>query len=167
MSQMKKRTKIDLGLGGGGARDIAHIGVLKVLKQEKIPIDLIVGTSIGALVGAAYALNTDAKALERRLSEVLGPQENGKAGFKLLGKVQWDDSVESDLLRRIVRIAQKEMFLNYAIFRSALLSEDDLKECVKTFVADVNIEETLIPFGAVATDLIFGLISRTTKNLFD
>jgi len=41
MSQMKKRTKIDLGLGGGGARDIAHIGVLKVLKQEKIPIDLI------------------------------------------------------------------------------------------------------------------------------
>jgi NTE family protein len=83
----------------------------KVLKQEKIPIDLIVGTSIGALVGAAYALNPDAEALERRLSEVLDPKENGKAGLKLLGKVQWDNSVKSDFLRRIVRIAQKEMFL--------------------------------------------------------
>ena len=131
MNQMRRRPKIGLALGGGGARGITHIGELKVLEQEKILNDLIVGTSIGALVGAAYAMNTDAKALEKRLSEVLGSQENGKAGFKLLGKVQWDDSVESDLLRRIVRIAQKEMFVNFAIFRNALLPEDDLKDAWK------------------------------------
>ena len=54
---MSRRPKIGLALGGGGARGIAHIGVLKVLEAEQVPIDTIVGTSIGALVGAAYALN--------------------------------------------------------------------------------------------------------------
>ena len=105
---MRRRPKIGLALGGGGARGMAHIGVLKVLEQEKIPIDLIVETSIGALVGAAYAFNPDVEALEKRLSEVLDTRENGKAGLKLLGKLQWNDGAKSDLLRRIVRIAQKE-----------------------------------------------------------
>ena len=50
-----KRKQIALALGGGGARGLAHIGVLKVLEEEKIPIDLLAGTSIGALVGGAYA----------------------------------------------------------------------------------------------------------------
>ena len=43
--------KIGLALGGGAARGLAHVGVLKVLAEHKIPIHLIVGTSIGALVG--------------------------------------------------------------------------------------------------------------------
>ena len=45
---------VALVLSGGGARGLVHIGVLEVLEREKIPIDIIVGTSIGALVGAAY-----------------------------------------------------------------------------------------------------------------
>jgi len=53
--RMKKRPQIGLALGGGGACGLAHIGVLKVLERERIPIDLIMGTSIGAVVGAAYA----------------------------------------------------------------------------------------------------------------
>ena len=57
-------------LGGGGIRGIAHIGVLKVLEKDKIPNDLIVGTSIGALIEGAYALNPDAQALEEKLVEV-------------------------------------------------------------------------------------------------
>jgi NTE family protein len=51
-----KRPKIGLVLGGGGSRGMAHIGVLKVLIREQIPIDLIVGTSMGAIVGVLYAL---------------------------------------------------------------------------------------------------------------
>ena len=85
MSQMRQRPKIGLALGGGGARGIAQIGVLKVLEAEQIPIDTIVGTCIGAVVGAAYALNPDAKALETRFSEVLDPQKNLNKGLKLLG----------------------------------------------------------------------------------
>lgn len=48
------KKEIALVLSGGGARGVAHIGVLEVLDREKIPIDLIAGTSIGALVGGAY-----------------------------------------------------------------------------------------------------------------
>ncbi len=47
--------KVGLALGGGGARGFAHIGVVRVLEQEKIPIHLVVGTSVGSLVGALYA----------------------------------------------------------------------------------------------------------------
>jgi NTE family protein len=46
---------VALALGGGGARGFAEIGVLRVLEQEKIPIHLVVGTSVGSLVGALYA----------------------------------------------------------------------------------------------------------------
>ena len=46
------RPRIGLALGGGGARGFAHIGALRVLEQEKIPIDIIVGTSVGSLIGA-------------------------------------------------------------------------------------------------------------------
>lgn len=47
--------KVGLVLGGGGARGFAEIGVLRVLEQEKIPIHLVVGTSVGSLIGALYA----------------------------------------------------------------------------------------------------------------
>jgi len=110
MSQMRQRPKIGLALGGGGARGIAHIGVLKVLEKEKIPIDLIVGTSIGALVGAAYALKPDAKTLEARFSEVLDPKGNLNTGLKLIGKVQWDVGSKSDFLRRSSASHQKKCF---------------------------------------------------------
>ena len=46
---------IGLALGGGFARGLAHIGVLKVLEEENIPINFIAGTSVGALIGAVYA----------------------------------------------------------------------------------------------------------------
>jgi len=51
---MKKR-KIGLALGGGAARGLAHIGVLEILEREKIPIDMIAGTSAGAAIGALFA----------------------------------------------------------------------------------------------------------------
>jgi len=46
---------VGIALGGGGARGFAEIGVLRVLEQERIPVDIVVGTSVGALVGALYA----------------------------------------------------------------------------------------------------------------
>ena len=47
--------KLGLALGGGGARGFAEVGVLRVLEQEKIPVDVVVGTSVGSLVGALFA----------------------------------------------------------------------------------------------------------------
>ncbi len=59
-----KMPKIGVALGGGFARGLAHIGVLKVLEEEKIPIDFIAGTSVGSVIGAAYASGISAKELE-------------------------------------------------------------------------------------------------------
>lgn len=60
----KKKQKVTLALGGGTARGMAHIGVLKVFEREHIPIDMIVGTSMGALIGAAYAMGVSVKEME-------------------------------------------------------------------------------------------------------
>src|SRR5208282_1309294 len=49
------KPKIALVLGGGAARGFAHVGVIRALEQEKIPIDMIVGTSVGSIIGAIYA----------------------------------------------------------------------------------------------------------------
>jgi NTE family protein len=58
------RPKIALVLGGGAARGFAHVGVIRVLEQEKIPIDMIVGTSVGSLIGAIYAHDMNSFELE-------------------------------------------------------------------------------------------------------
>lgn len=58
------RPKIALVLGGGAARGFAHVGVIRALEQEKIPIDMIVGTSVGSLIGAIYANDTNSFELE-------------------------------------------------------------------------------------------------------
>lgn len=61
---MPTRKKIGLALGGGGAKGLVHIGVIKALEKEKIPIDFIAGTSMGALVGAWYAATKNIVFLE-------------------------------------------------------------------------------------------------------
>jgi len=58
------KPKIALVLGGGAARGFAHVGVIRALEQEKVPIDLIVGTSVGSLIGAIYAYDKSSMELE-------------------------------------------------------------------------------------------------------
>ena len=61
--------KVGLALGSGGARGLAHLGVLKVLEKNNIPIDFIAGTSVGALIGGLYAFYRDTKKLEDLINE--------------------------------------------------------------------------------------------------
>ena len=58
------KPKIALVLGGGAARGFAHVGVIRALEQEKIPIDMVVGTSVGSLIGAIYASDLSSFNLE-------------------------------------------------------------------------------------------------------
>lgn len=63
--------KIGLALGGGGVKSVAHVGVLRVIEAHKIPIDVVTGTSAGAIVGALYAAGKSADEIEelaRRMS---------------------------------------------------------------------------------------------------
>ena len=63
-TEPQRRPLIGVALGGGFARGLSHIGVLKVLEEENIPVDFIAGTSVGAVIGAAYASGISAKELE-------------------------------------------------------------------------------------------------------
>jgi NTE family protein len=63
-SLQTRRPKVVLALGGGGTRGAAHIGVIRVLKKEGIPIDAVVGTSMGALIGGLYCTGMDIDQLE-------------------------------------------------------------------------------------------------------
>jgi len=65
-----KRPKICLVLSGGGARGAAHVGVIKVLEEYRIPIDCIAGTSMGALVGAAYASGMSVAEMEKFVASI-------------------------------------------------------------------------------------------------
>lgn len=64
------RPRIGLVLSGGGARGLAHIGVLKVLERERVPVDVIAGTSMGAIVGGLYASGMKAEEIERELKRI-------------------------------------------------------------------------------------------------
>ena len=76
-----KNRKIGLALGSGAAKGLAHIGVLKALEEEKVHIDMIAGSSIGAIVGACYAKTgsiTDIEGLVlkidwKKLAQLLDP----------------------------------------------------------------------------------------------
>jgi len=59
-----QRPKIGLVLSGGGARGGAHLGVIKIFEQKHIPIDGIVGTSMGAFIGGLYASGMSSKEIE-------------------------------------------------------------------------------------------------------
>lgn len=67
---MSDQPRIALVLGAGSARGLAHIGVLQVLEENQIPFDFIVGTSMGAMIGAIYACGADMKMLGRMLEHL-------------------------------------------------------------------------------------------------
>src|SRR5258705_6353621 len=62
------RPKIGLALSGGGARGAAHIGVLKVLEELRVPVDCITGTSMGAVIGGSFAAGANPPPLEENLT---------------------------------------------------------------------------------------------------
>ena len=91
--------KIGIALGGGFARGLAHIGVLKVLEEEGIPVDFIAGTSVGSVIGAAYASGSSAKELEE-LASLVRFKDFSRWSFSRFGLFSNDKM--SVLLRKIL-----------------------------------------------------------------
>ncbi len=123
---MKQKT-IGLALGGGGARGLAHIGVLKVLTAAGIKIDCIAGTSMGAVIGAVYAATGDLDFLEKMFESVR----------------------EKDVFS-IHKIAKHQ---DGAVFKP----KHPVEQMLEKFVDGKQIESCRIPFTAVATDATTGL----------
>jgi NTE family protein len=150
----RKRKRIGLALGGGGARGLAHIGVLKVLDSEKIPIDLIVGTSMGALVGGAYASGISPDELIKRVDAYLNSTAFQSSAIKALETAHAKG--ELGLTQKIQTYLRNCFYLIQAMFKPGLLSIEDFQNTINYFIPDIQIEETRIPFRAVATDLVSG-----------
>jgi NTE family protein len=98
----KERPKVALVLGGGGARGLAHIGVLKVLKQENVPVDLVVGTSVGALAGALYASGLPIEQIESMGREVGWDELTDVSGARLLKLVVSEQLLRTEKMERYI-----------------------------------------------------------------
>ncbi len=140
-----------MALGGGGARGLAHIGVLKVLEDEGIAIDIITGTSSGALIGALYACGFDASSIERKGLEFLESPEYKRARLEFLEDEMGEGG--STRLKKIVSYAKWKLIYNLSLVKLALVSEKRIEAIVNSIIPDKNIEDLKIPFACVSTDL--------------
>jgi NTE family protein len=148
------RPKIALVLSGGGAKGFAHIGVLKVLEEEGIPIDLIVGTSMGSLVGGIYSLGYNALELEG-----------------LVKSLNWEKTL-SDEVPRIFLSKNDQLIKQRYIFSLPIDGNKKLslpqglvngQNVLNIFCGlagnvptDADFSKFTIPFACVATDLETG-----------
>lgn len=124
---MMKQKKIGLALGGGGARGLAHIGVIRTLTDAGLKIDYVAGTSMGALVGGIYAATGDIDFLEKTFESIR----------------------EKDVLS-VHKIAKHKDGL---LFKP----KHPIERMLESFVDGTQVENCKIPFTAVATDATTGL----------
>lgn len=145
--------KVALVLSGGGARGLAHVGMLKALEKANIKIDMIVGCSFGAIIGGIYAQNPDYDALEARLNAFMHEAAFRGLGLDFLKK----SNVKSDdTLRQFANGIKDWVLMNLIAKKVALLKAERLEKAVESLIAPGNIEDTKIPFACNATDLISG-----------
>ena len=160
----KEKLKVGLALGGGGARGLAHIGILKVLERESIPIDLITGTSMGAITGAVYALKKDISAIEK-ITEKYSKISGFNINLSFSGKERKDKPF---FLKKMSDFLKKGYILNLELRRKYINDGEELKKIIKDLVGDKAFTDTKIPFAAVAADLVKGeKVILTQGKLFD
>jgi NTE family protein len=141
-----------LALGGGGARGLAHIGVLKVLEASQVGIDIIAGTSIGAIVGAAYSLQPQAKAVEERAIAFVHAPEFKESGLYLFKKKK----AAENFFGQVAKYVKERVVINLAHSRPSLVGGWRVSRAVDFMIADKSFSDCRIPFACVAADLTTG-----------
>lgn len=138
--------KIGLSLGGGGARGYAHMGVIRALTEAGIPIDMVNGTSIGAVMGGGYALYKDLNKITSLIQQV-----NQSVNINYFNIFR--QRVESQtFLRRWLT----EAVCDIAALRSSIQSHRNNLKALRIIFGEHTFADTKIPFSAVAHDLITG-----------
>ena len=151
----RHRPRIGLVLSGGGARGTAHIGVLKVLDQMRVPIDAIAGTSMGAVVGGLYASGLSARDIE-----------------KIMTSINWQDAFSDRPPREDLDLRRKEedetFLVKYhfgiherrLVVPKGLIQGQKLTETLRRLTLPVAritaFDDLPTPFRAIATDLETG-----------
>jgi NTE family protein len=148
------RPRIGLVLGGGGARGMAHVGVLKVLEEMRIPIDCIAGTSMGSIIGGLYASGMTLDDMEKTLVRINWPEvfRDGPPRADLPFRTKQEQRV---LLSATVGLNRDGVQLPKGLLEGQNLLL--LLEELSLPVASVrDFDKLRIPYRAVATDLATG-----------
>ncbi len=149
------RPRICLVLSGGGARGMAHVGVLKVLEELKIPIDCIAGTSMGAVVGGLYASGMSAHDIETTIRS-LDWQEafrDAPPRRELAFRRKQDD--RNFLVRLPLGLKHAQILLPKGFIQGQKLQET-LRQLTLPFDNSTDFDKLPTKFRAVATDLVTG-----------
>ncbi len=157
VTSVSTRPRIGLVLSGGGARGIAHLGVIQVLEELRVPIDYIAGTSMGAIVGGLYASGKSTDDI-----------------YKILHEIDWSDVFNDKEQRRVLPFHRKDEdrglqsenkigFNNKQVtLPKGIILGQKLKIILKRLTADVrhvdDYDALGIPFRAVASDLETGQV---------
>ncbi len=142
---LRKRRKIGLALGGGGARGFAHLGVLIALEENNIPVDVIAGTSMGAAMGAAKALGMDLGKLAQLLSHL-----------DLNELLQVSENTMREVQRAIARGMVE--YVRGTSWRKETTPENlaRMYELFSLLTAKKSFSDVQIPFAVVAADVESG-----------
>jgi NTE family protein len=142
----RDRMRIGLSLGSGGARGYAHIGVLRALEEANVKIDLINGSSIGAIIGGAYALYGSSDKIEQLAAQLAEQMHLSYAGI-----FQDQHSSNSFLHNWLVHAA-----CNVSSLLTSIYSHNKNRRALEFIFGNNTFLDTSIPFAAVAVDLIKG-----------
>lgn len=142
-----------LVLSGGGGNGIAHVGVIKELERLKLKPSLIVGTSMGAVVGGVYASGKSLEWMEEFVTNELKIHEM----VSTMPTLKWGEGP-------IVRVFQAGNAINNFMRNRGAESGEKVLEKIKEITNDINIEDTIIPFATNAVDLLSGKEKVFTKG---
>lgn len=162
------RPRVALVLGGGGARGFAHLGVLRVLEEEGLKPDLIVGCSMGALVGALYALYERASDAQSRIAEFTQSPQFRSEKFRDLQTITPLSGADQGFVETVKRFYKLGIFFATTIFKPSFVDPKQYFRDVSAIIPDARIEETPIPLAIVAADLVTGeevLLTRGSLRL--
>ena len=150
-----ERPRVGLVLSGGGARGFAHVGVLKALEAARVPVDVIVGTSMGAIVGGLYASGMTADDLEREILAVnWGDLFDRREPRQLLSQRRKEEDFE---LSPVLMLGFRD---GQFVLPSGAVSTRSLEMLLRRYTLSTrhlaNFDGLPTPFRAVATDMETG-----------
>lgn len=135
------RCKIGVALSGGGIRGTAHIGVLKMLVDNNIPIDLISGTSAGAIVATMYACGYTPQEMQNMVQRI-----------KMNEFIDLNLTV-SDLFKHGIKWMYSGMFRFWSVLPTGLIKGDKIEHYFYSLWQDRTVRDTEIPLAITAVDL--------------